>query len=118
MMLENECVGIGFVATTDTNNFCSGTQIGQGNVSIVVEECLKYVDLLLHTMDTRELRRAVWSAIHWPRIFLRPFGDDDRFGALVDNEFQIMGEDDPMQPPIIDTMPITSLETDFKIRES
>ena len=45
MMLDNEFVGIGCVCRPDPDATCSGTNIGQGNVSLLVEECLKDVVL-------------------------------------------------------------------------
>ena len=38
MVLDSEIVGIGCVCRTDPNSTCGGTKIGQGNVSILVEE--------------------------------------------------------------------------------
>ena len=63
MMLDNEFVGIGYVCRTDLDSTCSGTKIGQGNVSLLVEECLKDVVLPFPTMDTTYLQSSLWGNV-------------------------------------------------------
>ena len=41
MVLNNDLVGIGCVCRIDPDSTCSGSKIGQGNVSLLVEECLR-----------------------------------------------------------------------------
>ena len=59
MMLDNDTVGIGYVCRIDPSSTCSGTMISQGNVSLLVEECLKDVELPFPTMDIAHLRSAL-----------------------------------------------------------
>ena len=64
MMLANERVGAGCISRIDPEMFCSGTKIGQGNIYVCVEQCLKDVDLrTLPTMDASELRGAIRSSV-------------------------------------------------------
>ena len=69
MILDNEIVGIGCVCRTDPDSTCGGTKIGQGNVSILVEECLKDVVLPFPTMDTSSLQGSLWSAVNGQSFF-------------------------------------------------
>ena len=73
MILDNEFVGIGCVCRTDIDATCSGTKIGQENMSLLVEECLKDVVLPFPTMDTTYLQSALWSNVHWPKLLLALF---------------------------------------------
>ena len=109
MMLDNEVVGIGCVGRTDPNSTCSGTKIGQGNVSLLVEECLKDVVLPFPTMDTTYLQSSLWSSIRWPKLLLKPFARE------VHNDVEQEYHVDPM---IMDAIPITSPEFESSIRES
>lgn len=115
MMLENECVGIGCVCITDPDSTCSGTQIGQGNVSLLVEQCLKDVVLPFPTMDTTDLVREKWSNVRWPKILLQPYDDLVNLGRWSENEVDQTEDTDPR---IVDAIPITSPEIDNQICES
>ena len=77
MILDNEIVGSGCVCRTDPDSTCGGTKIGQGNVSLLVEECLKDVVLPFPTMDTTSLQSSLWSAVRWPKLLLQSFKIDD-----------------------------------------
>ena len=112
MMLKNTCVGTGCVSSIDPNASCSGTKIGEGNVSLIVDKCLKDVELPFHTMDTKELRCAIWSAIHWPKFLLRPLDEFVDDNGCIENEGEHMQPDDTT---IVDALPITSLEIDVCI---
>ena len=114
MILDNECVGIGCVCRIDPDSTCSGTKIGQGNVSLLVEECLKDVVLPFPTMDTIDLKSAVWSNVRWPKILLRSFaremnsrGSNERCNDVEPEEH--------VEPMFVDAIPITSPEIDMKI---
>ena len=63
MVFDNEVVGVGYVCQTDHESTCGGIKIGQGNVSILVEDCLKDVLLPFPTMDTTSLQGSLWSAV-------------------------------------------------------
>ena len=63
MIFDNEIVGVGCVCQTVQESTCGGIKIGQGNVSILVEDCLKDVLLPFPTMDTTSLQGSLWSAI-------------------------------------------------------
>ena len=69
MVLNNDSVDIGCVCRIDPDSTCSGSKIGQGNVSLLVEKFLKDVELPFPTMDTIYLQNALWSNVHWPKCF-------------------------------------------------
>ena len=117
MMLNNDTVGIGCVCRIDPNSTCSGTMIGQGNVSLLVEECLKDVELPFPTMDTAYLRRALWSNVRWPKMLLRPFTNELEFGEQSEMCNDV-NQEEPLEPPIVDAIPITSPEIDMQVRQS
>ena len=114
MMLDNEFVGIGCVCRTDPDSTCSGTKIGQGNVSLLVEDCLKDVVLPFSTMDTTYLQSSLWSNVCWPKLLLRPFArEENLIGSYSDVE-----QEDHVDPMIMDAIPLTSPEFEMSIRES
>ena len=116
MILDNEFVGIGCVCRTDPDSTCGGTKIGQGNVSILVEECLKDVVLPFPTMDTSSLQGSLWSAVRWPKLLLQSFVMN---GSLIDeNKSYNDDEEDHSDPLVTDAIPITSPEFETLIRES
>ena len=117
MMLNNDSIGIGCVRRTNPNSTCSGANIGQGNVSLLVEECLKDVDLPFPTMDTISLKNALWSNVHWPKILLRPFTQELEFGDRSER-CNDADEEEPMEPPIVDVIPVTSPELELQIGQS
>ena len=115
-MLGNERVGAGCISRIDPEMFCSGTKIGQGNIYVCVEQCLKDVDLrTLPTMDASELRGAIWSLVRWPKVMLMPFGESISFGETMEHT---VGQSSHMEPIVMDAIPVTSLESDIKTRES
>ena len=114
MMLNNDSIGIGCVCRIDPNSTCSGTKIGQGNVSLLVEECLKDEELPFPTMDTNSLRNALWNNVCWPKMLLRPFTQQLEFG---DNSERCnhADQEEPIEPPTLHASPTTSpkLELQF-----
>ena len=52
LTFDKEIVGISCICKIDPNSTCSATKIRQGNVSLLVEECLKDVVLPFPTMDS------------------------------------------------------------------
>ena len=113
-MLNNNSVGIGCVCRIDPNSTCSGTKIGQGNVSLLVEEFLKDVDLPFPTMDTNSLKNALWSNVRWPKMLLRHFTQELEFGDRSER-CNDANQEEPMEPPIVDAIPVTSLELELQI---
>ena len=116
-MLNNDSVGIGCICRIDPESTCSGTKIGQGNVSLLVEECLKDVELPFPTMDTIYLKNALWSTVCWPKMLLKPFTRELEFGER-NERFNDVDQEEHMDPPIVDAIPITSPELDMQIRQS
>ena len=100
---------------TDPEMLCSGTKIGQGNVFMFVEQCLKDVDLPFPTMDASELRGAIWSSVCWPKVMLMPFGESISFGETMEHT---VGQSSHMEPMVVDAILVTSLESDIKNQES
>ena len=45
MVLNNDSVGIGCVCRIDPDSTCSGSKIGQGNVSLLVQDFMKDVEI-------------------------------------------------------------------------
>ena len=91
MVLDSEIVGIGCVCRTDPNSTCGGTKIGQGNVSVLVEECLKDVVLPFPTMDTSSLQGSLWSAVRWPKLLLQSLIMN---GNLIDENNSYSNDED------------------------
>ena len=96
----------------DPDSTCSGSKIGQGNVSLLVEECFKDVELPFPTMDTIYLKDALWSNVHWPKMLLRPFTRELELGEWSARSNDV-DQEEPMEPPIVDANPITYLELDM-----
>ena len=114
MILNNDFVGIGCVCRIDLDSTCSGTKIGQGNVSLLVEECLKDVELPFPTMDTISLRKALWSNVRWPKMLLRPF--TQQLESRDNSErCNYADQEEPMEPPIVDAIPVTSPKLELQI---
>ncbi|KAI5071945.1 hypothetical protein GOP47_0014196 [Adiantum capillus-veneris] len=109
LFLDNEIVDIGCVCRTDLDSTCGGTKIGQGNVSILVKECIKDVALPFPTMDTTSLQSSLWSAIHWPKLLLQSSMIDDN---PIDTNDTYSGDEqgDQLDPLLADAIPITSSE--------
>ena len=113
-MLNNDSVGIGCVCRIDPDSTCSGTKFGQGNVSLLVEECLKDVELPFPTMDTIYLKNALWSNVRWPKMLLRPFTRELEFGEWSERGNDV-DQEEPIEPPIVDAIPITSPKLNMQI---
>ena len=117
MMLNNDTVGIGCVCRIDPNSTCSGTMIGQGNVSLLVEEWLKDVELPFPTMNTAYLGSALWSNVWWPKMLLRPFTNELESGEQSERCNDV-NQEEPLEPPIVDAIPITSPKIDMQVWQS
>ena len=116
MVLDSEIFGIGCVCRRDPNSTCGGTKIGQENVSILVEECLKDVVLPFPTMDTSSLQGSLWSVVRWPKLLLQSLIMN---GNLIDeNNSYNDDEEDHSNSLVIDAIPITRPEFETLIRES
>ena len=105
MLLNNDSVSIGCVCRIDPDSTCSGSKIGQGNVSLLVEECFKDVELPFPTMDTIYLKDALWSNVCWPKMLLRPFTRELEFGEWSARSNDV-DQEEPMEPLIVDANPI------------
>ena len=112
--MNNNFVGIGCVCRIDPDSTRSGTNIGQGNVSLLVEECLKDVELPFPTMDTISLRNALWSNVCWPKMLLRPFTQQLEFGDNSER-CNYANQEEPMEPPILHAILIKSLELELQV---
>ena len=66
-------------------------------------------------MDTNKLQCALWSVAQWPKMLLMPFENRDNLAKDAQEECVAMNDHEFLEPPIIETMPITSLENDLKI---
>lgn len=117
MIFDNEIVGVGCVCRTDQESTCGGIKIGQGNVSILVEDCLKDVLLPFPTMDTTSLQGSLWSAIRWPKSLLQSAIMNHNLLGLAES-YNGDEEGDHVDAQIIDAIPITSPEFETSIRES
>ena len=115
MMMDNNTVGIGCVCRVDPNSTYSGAMISQGNVSLLVEECLKDLELPFPTMDTIYLKNALWSTVRWPKMLLKPFTRELEFGER-NERFNDVDQEEHMDPPIVDAIPITSPKIDMQIQ--
>ena len=117
MMFDNKLVGVGCVCQIDQESTCGGIKIGQGNVSILVEECLKDVVLPFPTMDTTSLQGSLWSAVRWPKSLLQ-------LAVMNHNSLELIeshngdAEEDHVDAQTTDATPITSPEFEYSIRES
>ena len=113
MMLNNDSIGIGCMCRLDPNSTCTGTKIGQGNVSLLVEESLKDVELPFPTIDAIFLKNAIWTNAGWPKILLRHFTRELEFGDWGEKCNDLVQEA-PMEASIVNAIPISSSKLDMQ----
>ena len=115
LMLGNECVCIVLVSRDDPSLYCSGRTIGQGNVVVLIEKCLKEVKLPFPTMYIDNLKCAIGISLCLPKILLRPF--NGLASNTKDSNQREDNQTNQVEPPTIDVMLVTSLDIDICIRE-